>query len=155
MIVESNSANYLISLPVTYVDELEGFDEAEVEIGRWLVQLRAREEPSCARRMLFAFVELPQSRSLVLGHLFEVVWVLEHIEVIDDVELLVAHLEYVEECRACLVILQLDHLNQVRILSALPHFDRSISEGDQNNANWVLEGETDAGHSDDVVLVHE
>lgn len=105
VIIQSNSANYLISLPVAHVHELEGFDKAQVEIGRWLVQLRSGEEPSRARRVLFAFVELPQSRSLILGHLLEVVRVLEHIEVVDNVELLVAHLENVEEGGTGLVVL--------------------------------------------------
>lgn len=154
MCVQSNSANDLIPLPISDVDELQCLNGAEIEIWWWLIQLSAREELRLASGMLLALVEGSESLPFILRHFLEVVRVMEDIEVVNDVELLVAHLEDVKKCwSSLLTLLQLNDRNQVWILCTLPHPDSSVSESDQNDAYRVLEWEADARHADHVVRV--
>ena len=154
MIVESNSANNFITLPVSQINELKCLHEAEVHIWRRLSQLSAREEFGRAALVLLALVELFQSGPLIFRDLLKVIRVLEDVEIVDHVKLLVAHFEYVEQRWTDLIILQFDYLKQIRILSALPHLDGSISKSYQYYSNWILEWETDAGNADDIIRLN-
>ena len=96
MIVKSNAPNNFISLPITDVNELESFYVAEVEVRGRLVNLGTWEEAGGACGVLLALIELFEAVSVVVGHLFEIVWILKDVEVVNDVELLVTHFKDIE-----------------------------------------------------------
>lgn len=135
--IKCNSPNDLFSLPITDIDKLQSFDKSKIQV-RWrLIVLRSREELSLAWRMLLAFIKLFQPWSFIFWNFFEVIWVLENVEVVNNIILLVTHFENIEVSWSLRIVFMPDDFHQVWILSALPHANRSIGKWDQNTANRI------------------
>ena len=144
MRVQRNALDYLTSLKVSNIQELEGIDPAEVEIIWWRVGNRTWEESRLARRIGLVLVECLDLHTFVLRDFFKVVGVLEDVKVVHDVKLLVAHVEDVEVRRPLRSGPQLDDLQQVLILLTLPEANGSIVKGNQNGTDRLPVREVNA-----------